>query len=273
MLKIPIFYKLAGFPQLSLPQKAKFSIISIINIVEYHFFLGILKKMIQRSDYVQALNPVIKIALIRNFKIPETRVLLIPNSIQCDEFRDFYHPGLNTFGYVGRLDAIKNLLALIKAFKSFHNHFPNFRLAIFGEGQELGTLQKAVKDLELEKAVTFYGFQKDPLQIYTKFDYFILPSFSEGISNSLLEAMAVGMPILVSNIPGNKFLVDDGKEGLTFDPQDINDMVQKMERIITDTKLREHIRINASRKVRSLFDTDTVVKKMLAIMRIAKKHN
>ena len=116
-------------------------------------------------------------------------------------------------GIVGRLDVIKNHLNLFKAFRKVALQHPQARLVVVGDGAERDRLEK-----EGYKDIIFLGYRSDTDVLMKAFDLFILPSFNEGISNTILEAMATGLPVIASNVGGNPELVDDGVTGTLVDP-------------------------------------------------------
>jgi glycosyltransferase involved in cell wall biosynthesis len=117
------------------------------------------------------------------------------------------------FGTISRLQPIKNQAMMIRAFKVVYNQYKNTHLLIVGDGQIRGQLEKQVGDLKLDKQVTFAGFQNDPYQFHKVIDVFLLTSFSEGASMTLLEAMSLSKPCVVTNVGGNPELIIDGVNG------------------------------------------------------------
>jgi len=105
----------------------------------------------------------------------------------------------------GLLIARKNIQCLIRAFAKVDSN--KAVLLIIGEGPLLKTLQDLVKQLGLKDRVIFTGWREDVMKILPGCDLFVFPSYLEGLSNSLLEAMACGLPCLVSDIPENAEII------------------------------------------------------------------
>lgn len=118
--------------------------------------------------------------------------------------------------FVGRLAPEKSIATLIEAWPQVRREWPTARLVLVGDGPERGGLEAAVRRLGLTAAVTFAGAVAEPLEILRASDLFVLPSREEGMSIALLEAMALGLPVVVSSIPGNRKLVADFKTGRLF---------------------------------------------------------
>lgn len=120
---------------------------------------------------------------------------------------------------VGELNTNKNNKVIINALsqmKDSHIHY-----ILCGIGEEKENLQELVKKSNLEKNVHFLGYRSDMKELYAASDIFVMPSFREGLSRSIMEAMASGLPCIVSRIRGNIDLVEEGKGGFLCEPHDI----------------------------------------------------
>ncbi len=122
--------------------------------------------------------------------------------------------------FVGRLAPEKGLHALIESWPIVVATFPGARLTIVGDGPERPALETLVARLNLGESVSLPGPTSNPTSILRDSDLFVLPSREEGMSIALLEAMALGMPLVASAIPGNQKLVDDGIHGRLARPDD-----------------------------------------------------
>ena len=113
-------------------------------------------------------------------------------------------------GTVGRLDRIKNQQALLEALRVLREHdrgADRLRLVIVGDGPLRGELAGAVRRLALDDAVWMPGSRADVPSLMRAMDVFVLPSRNEGISNTVLEAMASGLPVIATRVGGNPELV------------------------------------------------------------------
>ena len=115
------------------------------------------------------------------------------------------------FGTVGRFAEVKNQLFLVDGFIALCNKFPEekhkFRLALVGDGSLRVALENKVAKAGLEEQVWFTGLRSDIPQLLNNFDVFVLPSLAEGISNTILESMASGVPVIATHVGGNKELL------------------------------------------------------------------
>ena len=131
-----------------------------------------------------------------------------------------------------RLDAIKNHGALIDAVNQVAASRPDVTLVVVGDGPKAAALKARAGD-----HVRFLGYRSDTARLMQGFDLFVLPSFNEGISNTILEAMVRGLPVIATNVGGNPELVADGKTGFLVDPQKPGDMADKITAYMYDPKM------------------------------------
>ena len=126
-----------------------------------------------------------------------------------------------TFLFVGRLSPEKRVREFVEVWAGFFAEEmikPRMRLVIVGKGPERESIENAVRDLGVGGTVTLTGAKDDLRPYYGAADVFVLPSISEGLSNSMLEAMSSGAAIMAGNVGGAREAVEDGVNGLLFDP-------------------------------------------------------
>jgi glycosyltransferase involved in cell wall biosynthesis/ubiquinone/menaquinone biosynthesis C-methylase UbiE len=172
-------------------------------------------------------------------------IKVIPNGIDID----FYKPNsqkqfevlrINT-GWT-RLENRKAIDLLIHAFAKLKSDFSNLRLDIPGTGKELNNLKLLVTKLKLNKNVTFYEIaSNDPnnrsqvSKILANSHILCLPSRNEGMSNAVLEGLACGLPVILTDVGGTAELLTDNKNGLIIKHDSIDDIYKKLRTLITDT--------------------------------------
>lgn len=125
------------------------------------------------------------------------------------------------FLFVGRLSPEKRVKELVEVWAEFFAEEmikPKMRLVIVGKGPERESIERAARDLGVGATVTLAGARDDLRLYYGAADVFVLPSISEGLSNSMLEAMASGAAIMAGNVGGAREAVEDGINGFLFDP-------------------------------------------------------
>lgn len=141
------------------------------------------------------------------------RMHVIWNGIDLRRFA-FNGPKLHPIGIsVARLSPEKDFATLLRATSLVVRTYPNFRLKIVGDGPERAGLEALRKALELDNHVAFLGERHDVPQLLAQAGFFVSSSRSEGISLTLLEAMAVGLPIVATDVGGNPEIVVDGQTG------------------------------------------------------------
>ncbi len=128
--------------------------------------------------------------------------------------------------YTGRLDRNKGLYDLVNAWPEVLRHQPNSQLWLIGEGPERDELFQQIKDLDLRGQVVLPGAFDDVEEILAAANLFVLPSYFEGLSISLLEAMAHQVPVIASDIPGNRDLVETGVNGCLVPAGDVQAISQ-----------------------------------------------
>lgn len=170
----------------------------------------------------------------------------------------------NTIMTAGRLTEQKNHKLLIDAFAKFSAHFPEYRLNIYGRGELEKVLQKQVEELQLQEKVKLCGFCNNLYEELGKGGMFVLTSDWEGISNTLLEAVAMGIPTIATDCPvgGSRVCIKDGVNGFLIPVGDENMLLQKMTALASDRALREKLSQNAV-KIRDDFSVEKIVSRWL----------
>lgn len=138
------------------------------------------------------------------------------------------------FSAVGRLEPQKNFQMLIRAFAEFHKSEKEYKLIIYGEGKERTSLEKLIKQLNIEDSVFLPGRNKDVLNAINDSAAFILSSDYEGMPNALIEAMCMGMPVISTDCPsgGPRELIHNGENGLIIEVNNKDSMQKAMHKII-----------------------------------------
>jgi sugar transferase (PEP-CTERM/EpsH1 system associated) len=162
--------------------------------------------------------------LVNRVGIPRRKVLTIQNGVDVDRFtpdsRDKARRALGVspdtvvIGTVGRLDPVKDQVSLIEAFAPLARQHPNLVAVLVGDGPHRGVVADRVSNLGISDRVRLLGRRMDVPVLLAGFDVFVLPSIAEGMSNTVLEAMAAGVPVVATRVGGSPEMVEDGVTGL-----------------------------------------------------------
>lgn len=158
---------------------------------------------------------------------------------------------------VGELNSNKNHETIIKALAMLKTDV-KYKYILCGKGDKEEYLKELVKQLNLQDKVIFAGYRNDVREILKISDIFCFPSYREGLSVALMEAMAVGLPVICSKIRGNVDLIDNGKGGLLFLSNDKDECALCIEKLITNEKKRNVYKIYNLDKIKK-FDKSTVI--------------
>ena len=172
------------------------------------------------------------------------------------------------FLFVGRLSPEKRMKEFVEAWAELLGEEtapPKVRLVIVGGGPDAPALKKAVTDLGVAGSVTLAGPQEDLRPYYRAADVFILPSISEGLSNSMLEAMACGVAVLASRVGGARDAVLPGVSGFLFDPLNRGELKDCLRRHIADRSLAVKMGEQARRTAVEKYSMARVADDLLAI--------
>ena len=180
------------------------------------------------SQYV-ALSSDLECSLHHGAGVPTSRIARICNGVDTHRFAPaagerrariegspFQETDLWLIGTVGRLDHVKDQRSLVAAFATSvkaHPHGRRLRLVIAGDGPARGDVEAALRESGLSDRAWLAGERSDVADILRGLDCFVLPSLAEGISNTLLEAMSTGLPIVATQVGGNPELIDDARTG------------------------------------------------------------
>lgn len=154
------------------------------------------------------------------------------SGVNVEDFAYTSYPKGETliFLYVGRLMKAKGIEEYLKAAATIKKRHPNTAFHIVGSLEE--DYQSMIHDAQDKNIIIYHGPVLDPKPYYQKAHALIVPSYHEGLSNVLLEAGATGRPLIASNIPGCKEVIQDHETGLLFDPKNSEDLIEKLEEFI-----------------------------------------
>lgn len=169
-------------------------------------------------------------------------------------------------GFVGRLDPVKNLDGLFRAFANAVQKTTStgssrqFRLLVVGGGPALTELQQLARQLSIEQNVSFLGMRNDVGLCLSAMDIYAQPSFYEGHSNTILEAMAAGLPVISTNVGGTPEIIKHNYSGLLYSPNDIQRIAEAIFTLWQDESKRDELAQAGTQVVKQKFSVETMVK-------------
>jgi len=230
------------------------------------------------TTYFHAVSASAKESAVRNLNIPPDRISVIergreasrlgvPSPVRRQLARKSLDLAENSFVLtnIGRHEYQKGQKYLLEAIARVSQKHPRILLLIAGRsGSSSPELLKIQKELHLENHVRFLGHCDNIPEILAATDLFILPSLYEGLSGALIEAMALALPIIASNIPPNREILEENKNAILVEPGSASDLARAIEVLLED----ENIRCKYSQRSREIFEQrftlETSARRMIA---------
>lgn len=212
------------------------------------------------TDLSLAVSQGVRDYLVREAGLNPGKIRVVVNGVdtaaiaaarpQAEMRRDLGLPAeARVIGLVGRLDHWgKGHKELFEAMARLKVQYPLHAL-IVGGGRRETEVRELAKGLGLADVVHFLGSRQDVPDLLHAMDIFVLPSYSEGLSLALLEAMAAGLPVIASRVGGNPEVVTDGVTGLLIPPKDADALAQALERLLADPVKAQAMGEKARRRV------------------------
>lgn len=157
-------------------------------------------------------------------------------------------------GSVGRLDPVKDFPTLLRAFRDLRREASNAKLVIVGDGPSRSKLSDLCNELDLQPFVMWLGERSDIPLLLRSFDIFVQSSIFEGMSNTILEAMACGLPIVATDTGGNPELIEDGHNGRLVHVGDVEKLTETLSLLLADESLRRRYGSNSRLLAENRFD-------------------
>lgn len=217
------------------------------------------RKWLHDCDY-----PAEKIQVIRNGIIPAGSQIRRPTGKLRQEFS--IGPNTPLVAVLSRLNAMKGLEYFLEAVTVVSRRFPNARFMIIGGPDQKNDLnykadiESYANSLGLSRQVIFTGFRTDVQEILPEIDISVLPSLSEGLSNSLLESMAAGVPVIATNVGGTPEAVEDGVTGMLVPPRDSDALAQAMSLLLENPERARALGDAGRRRVEAYFSIEGMVR-------------
>ena len=226
------------------------------------------QRLIARTDRLIG-NSVAVAEFYKSIGYPADRVTVIPNGIDVPDETPFDRDALlaefdiprgsPVIGFVGRLAKQKRVDDLIFAMGLVAILRPNAHLLLIGDGPERDKLMKFARDIDVDRQTRFAGHRSDATKLLRLLDLFWIASDFEGQSNSIMEAMAAGLPVLASDIPPNRELVIDGETGFLVNIGDRAGFQQFADRLLADPDLARRLGNAGRERMRQHFSIENMV--------------
>ena len=197
---------------------------------------------------------------------------VIPNGVDTDYFAPAKHePHIDGFHilFAGRFVVEKNLFYLLDQCSKLKSAFPGkVSLRMVGDGPQREELETYAAKVGLEGSVTWYGWtNKDQLRgLYATSSCFVNPSLYEGMPNTVLEAMASGLPVVASDIPGNNTLIKDGQNGYIFDLKKPDACFDALAKIARDPEGASTMGDRGRRRAVKSYSWDSIAERFIRLL-------
>ncbi|MDP8216813.1 MAG: glycosyltransferase family 4 protein [Candidatus Kaelpia imicola] len=220
------------------------------------------------GERVIAVSGFVREHLIEDFKLPSSKISLIYNGIDLYNFKSYQYKKevlLEGFGIkegsfvvsaLGRLSDVKGFDYLLEAFGVFNNRYPQSILLLAGEGRERDVIEDRITGLGLNQNIKLLGLVYDIRKFLAVSDIFIQPSVMEGLGISLLEALAMGLPVIATEVGGIPEIVKNNYNGLLIEPKSPDALVAALFKLREDSPLKTELSGNAFKSVNKFSYTD-----------------
>ena len=198
------------------------------------------------ADLIVATSNGVAEDLTKNFGVNPHAIQVVPNPVDLDAVRARAGEAVEididrdtpVIVAAGRLADAKNYPLLIDAIAVLRRTLPA-RLLILGEGELEQSLQRHIADRQLEGAITLLGFQRNPWKYIARADVFALSSHYEGFGNVLIEAMAVGVPVVATASAGTRDIINHGVDGLLVEQHDADSLAAALADVLSSPDRRQ----------------------------------
>jgi glycosyltransferase involved in cell wall biosynthesis len=230
------------------------------------------RRLIGRMDRLVGNSPGV-VDFYRDLGVPAEKLVCIPNGVEVPPLTLTDDQGARAgmlkelglpadayvAGYIGRLARQKRLEDLIWSVETLRQIRPTLHLVIVGDGPERERLETFTRDVQCTEQVRFLGHREDASRWMKLFDVFCLASSFEGMSNSIMEAMSVGKPVIASDIPANRELVIQSETGFLPKLADTVGFMQFLRRLIDEPGLGTRLGNAGRERIQSSFSIARMV--------------
>jgi glycosyltransferase involved in cell wall biosynthesis len=244
------------------------SIYSLLSKISARFISYPLeKKLIQSSDVITTVTKSVAQEL-KEFYFDSKSINVVENGVDEKIFypkKEKSEKSIKYAMFVGRIDREKGLFDLVECGRYICKERPELYFIIAGKGRDLNKLIKKIKNAGLQDRFIFLGqVNKDNLvKLYQNATLFILPSYHEGLPSVVLEAMSCSLPVIVTDVRGNRDLITQGENGIIIPPKEPKKIAEAINMLLGDKKLRQYLGENARNTIIKNYTWDIIANKML----------
>ena len=243
---------------------------------KYLFVGNLLAYVLRKTDAFVAISQEIADGL-KNDGVETKKIIKISNFVDTEKFYPVKSEVKHrikaalaldesiVINFTGRIVERKGLDFLINAFAQTKELLSSSILIIVGAGTDESKMKNLVSKLGIDNNIRFLGHASEIVRFYKASDIFVLPSFAEGMPNSLLEAMACGLPIIASKIGGVVDVVQDERSGILFESGDMSGLSSAMVRLAKDDALRQRLGAEARKRILEDFSVEGIVDKYIKL--------
>ena len=230
-----------------------------VNLNKHNLFILFEMISLRFYDKIIAISHSVKQSLMKLEFAPQEKIYVLQNCVDYALYNDnsrnnsVFGGNPIILGTVCRLEPQKGIRYLLLAMKTILTKFPDVKLEIVGTGSLLNELQNLANELKISNSIKFLGKFADVIPFYKRMDIFVLPSLYEGFGIVILEAMAMGIPIVATNVDGIKEVVINGESGILIPPKNPEAIANAVNYLIDNPRVSEKL-ITEGKKRAKLFD-------------------
>jgi glycosyltransferase involved in cell wall biosynthesis len=227
---------------------------------------------VSASQHAEALGlrlfrPEQGVAIVNGVDLDEIERRIVQSTVRRETLG--LTPDNIVIGNVSRFDPVKQIDLLVDILQLLKPRFPHLILVLVGGGQEEQRIRRAVFERGLQQSVIFTGSLPDALNMYPVFDLYIAPSRKEGLPLSQVEAMAAGLPVVATDVPGHRDVVVHGETGMLVPPGDTGALAEAVASLVSDPARRKAMGESGRWRAHKEFDVRGMVEATAQVYRQA----
>ena len=232
-----------------------------LNVFSQFRGFNLVQKILHQTDAVIAISTEIEKEL-QEYGFPAEHIYSIPNGVDADEFErrsPFPDRSKVIFLLIGRRTPQKGIDIALRAIQSLlQKGIDNIELRLYGLDYPEYDYRMMAQECSVQSAVRFYSHTENIQDVYHDAHCLLLPSRAEGLSNVLLEAMSLELPVIATRISGTVDVVEHEKSGILIAPEDPEALATAMEKVVNNPEISQKLGNNARQRIKGKFSLDHV---------------